>query len=124
MEAAIQSLLQSTYCFANRSFGQGVTQDEIAALIQGVAGVLAVNVLCLKPLYSSQAGDIGSAAYSISTYNAWTSQAGPPLPRPCPVASKAICPYIPVPTLNVLPDAAEILVLDPDPSNVKLGTMS
>ncbi len=124
VEAAIQSLLQSTYCFANRSFGQGVTQDEIAALIQGVAGVLAVNVLCLKPLYSSQAGDIGSAAYSISTYNAWTSQAGPPLPRPCPVASKAICPYIPVPTLNVLPDAAEILVLDPDPFNVKLGTMS
>lgn len=124
VEAAIQSLLQSTYCFANRGFGQGISQDEIAALIQGVAGVLAVNVLCLKPLYSSQAGDIGSAAYSISTYNAWTSQAGPPLPRPCPVASKGICPYIPVPTLNVLPDAAEILVLDPDPTNVKLGTMS
>jgi hypothetical protein len=124
VEAAIQSLLQSTYCFANRGFGQGVTQDEIAALIQGVAGVLAVNVLCLKPLYSSKAGDIGSAAYSISAYNAWTSQAGPPLPRPCPVASKGICPYIPVPTLNVLPDAAEILVLDPDPTNVKLGTMS
>ena len=124
VEAAIQSLLQTTYCFANRSFGQGVTQDEIAALIQDVAGVIAVNVLSLTPLYSSQAGDIGSAAYSISTYNAWTSQAGPPLPRPCPVAAKGICPYIPVPTLNVLPPAAEILVLDPDPSNVTLGTMS
>jgi hypothetical protein len=125
VEAAILSLLQSTYSFANRTFGQDVTNDEIAALIQSVPGVVAVNVLSLKVIGTSNAGDIGSAAYSVAAYYAWQATLITPLlPRPCTQASNGICPYIPVPSLTVLPAAAEILVLDPDPSNVTLGTMS
>jgi hypothetical protein len=122
---AILSLLQSTYCFANRSFGQGVTNDEIAALIQSVPGVVAVNVLNLKVIGSSSSGDIGSAAYSVAAYYAWQATLiVPQLSRPCTQASNGICAYIPVPSLTQPPAAAEILVLDPDPSNVVLGTMS
>jgi hypothetical protein len=125
VEAAILSLLQSTYCFASRGFGQGVTKDEIAALIQSVPGVVAVNVVNLKVIGSSNAGDIGSAAYSVAAYYAWQATIlSPPLTRPCTQASNGICPYIPAPSLIQLPAAAEILVLDPDPSNVVLGTMS
>jgi hypothetical protein len=125
VEAAILSLLQSTYCFANRTFGQGVTNDEIAALLQSVPGVVAVNVTKLKVIGSSNAGDIGSAAYSVAAYYAWQATIlSPPLPRPCTKVGNGICPYIPVPSLTELPAAAEILVLDPDPSNVVLGTMS
>jgi hypothetical protein len=125
VQAAILTLLQSTYCFANRGFGQGVTNDEIAALIQSVPGVVAVNVLYLNVIGSSNAGDIGSSAYSVAAYYAWQATIlSPPLSRPCTTASNGICPYIPVPSLTQLPAAAEILVLDPDPSNVTLGTMS
>src|SRR5262249_9701938 len=45
--AQIQSTLSETYSFANRTFGQGVSSDEIAAVIQGVPGVIAVNVTSL-----------------------------------------------------------------------------
>ena len=128
VEAAVMSLLQSTYSFANRSFGQGVSRDEIAALIQSVPGVIAVNVTSLSPIGSSNSGDIGSAAYSITAYNAWLASTIT-LPRPCTVAANGICAYIPVAstqpgtTNTALPYAAEILVLDPDPSNVILGFM-
>lgn len=125
VEAAIYTLLQSTYSFANRTFGQGVTNDEIAALIQSVPGVIACNVLSLTVIGSSNAGDIGSAAYSVAAYYAWQATLiTPALPRPCTRAANGICPYIPVPSLTQLPIAAEILVLDPDPSNVTLGRMS
>lgn len=125
VQAAIMSLLQSTYCFANRSFGLGVTNDEIAALVQSVPGVVAVNVIKLKVIGSSSAGDIGSAAYSVAAYYAWQATLiSPQLTRPCTQASNGICPYTPMPSLTQLPAAAEILVLDPDLSNVTLGTMS
>jgi len=132
VEAAVMSLLQSTYSFANRTFGQGVSYDEIAALIQSVPGVVAVNVLSLTVIGSSNTGDIGSAAFSIVAYNAWLAVASTiTLPRPCTVASNGICAYIPVASVTPppttppgLPYAAEILVLDPDPSNIQLGIMS
>jgi predicted phage baseplate assembly protein len=125
VQAAITALLQSTYSFANRTFGQGVTFDELAALIQGVAGVVAVNVLSLSVVATSPAGDIGSASFSLSAYTTWAARAlTQPLPRPCPSASNAICPYVPQPSNTALPQPAEILVLDPDPANVTLGVMS
>jgi hypothetical protein len=124
VEAAVLALLQSTYSFANRTFGQGVYADEIAALIQGVPGVIAVNVLPPTALLSSQAGDIGSAAFSVAAYYAWTLLAGPALTRPCTTANNGICPFVPVPSPAAPPTAAEILVLDPNPINVVLGTMS
>jgi predicted phage baseplate assembly protein len=125
VQAAVMTLLQSTYSFANRTFGQGVTFDEIAALIQGVKGVLAVNVLSLGVVATSPAGDIGSAAFSLTAYNTWLAQSfTTPLPRPCSAASRAICPYSPQPSNSALPQPAEILVLDPNPANVILGVMS
>jgi hypothetical protein len=125
VEAAVQTLLQTTYSFANRTFGQGVYADEIAALIQGVTGVIAVNVSPPTVVATSQAGDIGSAAFSVAGYYAWSLQAiSTPLQRPCTTANNGICPFVPVASLTAAPSAAEILVLDPNPSNVVLGTMS
>jgi Baseplate J-like protein len=125
VQAAIMQTLTQTFSFAARSFGQGVSGDEIAALIQGIAGVTAVNVTTLSVVATSTAGDIGSAAFSVSSYNAWLAGAvTPPLPRPCSGSGTSICPYIPIATPNVLPLPAEILVLDPDPKNVVLGVMT
>ena len=36
--------LRQNYSFNTRTFGQGVSTDEIAAFIQDVPGVIAVNV--------------------------------------------------------------------------------
>jgi hypothetical protein len=125
VKAAALALLQTTYSFANRTFGQGVYQDELAALLQTVPGILAVNVYNVHPVITSPAGDIGSAAYSITGYNNWKVKAlARKLPRPCTTASNGICPFVPVPSLTALPKPAEILVLDPDPSNIIWGTMS
>ncbi|MEI4884376.1 hypothetical protein, partial [Klebsiella pneumoniae] len=44
VKAAVRQALQTEYSFANRTFGQGVSGDEVAALIQVVPGVIAVNV--------------------------------------------------------------------------------
>jgi uncharacterized phage protein gp47/JayE len=125
VETAVTTLLQTTYSFANRTFGQGVYADEIAALIQGVTGVIAVNVSPPTVVATSQAGDIGSAAFSVAAYYAWSLSAIlPPLQRPCTLANNGICPYVPVASLTAQPGPAEILVLDPNPNNVVLGTMS
>ncbi|MGD0376627.1 MAG: baseplate J/gp47 family protein [Streptosporangiaceae bacterium] len=125
VQAAIMQALTQTYRFTARSFGQGVSGDEVAALIQGIAGVVAVNVTTLRVVATSTAGDIGSSAYSVSAYNAWMAGAiTQPLPRPCSGSRTSICPYIPVATPNVLPLPAEILVLDPDPKKILLGVMT
>jgi predicted phage baseplate assembly protein len=125
VQAAVLLLLQQTYSFATRTFGQGVSSDEIAALIQGVPGVIAVNVTGLKVIATSAAGDIGSTGYSVSAYNGWIAKAlTTPLPRPKAKGHTRICPYIPVATPGALPMPAEILVLDPNPANVVLGVMS
>jgi hypothetical protein len=125
VNAAVLRLLQETYSFANRSFGQGVSADELDALIQSVPGVIAVNVTDLKVIATSPAGDIGSGGFSVSAYNTWIGQAlTTPLPRPEAKSHKRICPYIPTASNDALPNPAEILVLDPNPINVKLGVMS
>ena len=124
VEAAVLLQLQQTYSFANRSFGQGVSSDEIAALIQGVTGVIAVNVTGLWVVATSTAGDIGSGSFSISAYNAWSGQAlTTPLPRAKSKGHMRICPYTPLASPGALPNPAEILVLDPNPNNVTLGAM-
>ena len=41
---SVMALLNSTYSFANRTFGQGVSADELDAVIQSVPGVIAVNM--------------------------------------------------------------------------------
>jgi hypothetical protein len=118
---AVMAALLSTYSFAARDFGQGVSADEIATLIQGVAGVIGVNVTHLKPVATSAAGDIGSTAVSVSAMNNWYAQKKT-VPRPWAGPAR-ICSYLPTPSVGAPPPPAEILVLDPDPSAVVLEVM-
>ena len=126
VQAQILATLSETYSFVNRTFGQGVSWDEIAAVIQAVPGVIAVNVTSITPGVTSAAGDLAGqgGAFSITKMNNWLAQQiTTPLPRP-PSDPSRICPYLPIPSLTALPQPAEILVLDPSPAAVKLGVMS
>lgn len=127
VETQIWQTLTSTFSFANRTFGQGVSSDEIAAVIQAVPGVIAVNVTGLIPLQSSTYGDLAnlSGGFTVYNWNAWMS-AQVTVPRPNSDTSSRICPYVPVPAADAqtLPIAAEILVLSPNPADVSLGVMS
>ena len=125
VQAAARSLLTDTYSFTSRAFGQGVSVDQVAALIQGVPGVVAVNVKTLSLVATSTAGDIGGLSYSVSAYNRWLAGAvdQTQLARPS-AGPNRICPFIPAAPPGVLPLPAEILVLDPDPKNLVLGTMT
>jgi hypothetical protein len=126
VEAAIRQTLTTDFSFAKRTFGQGVSADEIATVIQGVAGVIAVNVTGLTPLHSSTAGDLAnlSGGFTVSNWNTWMSQQVPNVPRPNADTTNRICAYIPVPSTQGLPLPAEILVLSPDPTQITLGVMS
>jgi predicted phage baseplate assembly protein len=125
VEAAVLAALQTSYSFANRTFGQGVSSDEVAAFIQAVPGVVAVNVTQLTLGPSSNAGDISAGNRSLTAYYNWLkSELVEGLPRLCSGSPTRICPYVPVANIGVLPQAAEILVLDPNPDNVVLGAMS
>jgi hypothetical protein len=127
VEAQVMQALTTTYSFANRTFGQGVSADEVAAVIQAVPGVVAVNVISLTPLASSTAGDLASegTTFSLSRYIAWLGQSVTVTrPLAAPGSPPRICPWVPVATTQGLPMAAEILVLDPNPGQVTLGLMS
>ena len=111
VRAAIWQMLVTEFSFANRAFGQGVSADEIATVIQGVAGVIAVNVTGLTPLQSSTAGDLAnlSGGFTVSNWNTWMSQQVLSIPRPNADTTSRICPYIPVASSNGQPLPAEIL---------------
>jgi hypothetical protein len=123
VQSAVQAALAQNYSFANRTFGQGVSADEVAALIQAVPGVIAVNVTNLAVGPTSKAGDITGGAWSLTAYSNWLSQPVT-LTRPASGSPTRICPYLPIPSSTGLPQPAEILVLDPDPNAVSLGVMS
>lgn len=122
VNTAIVTALQKTYCFANRSFGQGVSADEIAAFIQAVPGVVAVNVKQIHPGPTSKAGDITGSNWSLYAYQNWLSKCVT-LTRSSSGSRARICPYLPVANQDELPKPAEILVLNPDPNAVVLGVM-
>jgi hypothetical protein len=122
VKAAVLGMLRQSYSFQARGFGQGVSSDEVAALIQGVSGVVAVNVTNLKVGATSTAGDISAGAWSVSAYNSWLSQQVY-LTRPHSDSLTRICPYLPIADPNALPLPAEILVLDPNPKSVVLGVL-
>jgi len=122
VQTAITTLLRSSYSFGSRNFGEGVSADEVAALIQTVTGVLACNVTKLKVIATSAAGDLSSANYSVSAWNNWIAQPVT-LKRPCAGPAR-ICPYIPTATIGALPSPAEILVLDPSPKGISLEVMA
>ncbi len=124
VKSQVLQALYQTYSFPRRTFGQGVTTDEVAAVIQAVAGVVAVNVTGLQTTGTSAAGDLASqpGGFSVSNLNRWKTQQVK-LPRPYSDSPTRICPYLPVPSLDALPQPAEILILDPDPNQVVLGEM-
>ncbi len=122
VQAAIVSCLRQRYSFAQRSFGQGVSADEITALIQNVPGVIAVNVTSLTVGDTSRAGDLAAGSWSVYAYHQWLSQMVT-LTRPTAPGQVRICPYIPVASLTGLPLPAELLVLDPDPTAIALGVL-
>jgi hypothetical protein len=119
----VRQALAQNYSFSNRSFGQGVSADEVAAFIQAVPGVVAVNVTNLQVGQTSTAGDITSGQYSVLALNNWLAQTVT-LDRPSSGSPTRICAYLPVANFDALPQPAEILVLDPDPTQVALGVMA
>jgi hypothetical protein len=122
VKAAVKAALAQRYSFAARSFGQGVSSDEIEAFIQAVPGVVAVNVTGLNLGLTSAGGDLTGGSYSVAAYLAWQSEAVN-LPRPPSGSPWRICPYLPVPTPTGLPHPAEILALDPGPKGFILRDM-
>ena len=121
VNTAVTAALQANYSFANRTFGQGVTADEVAALIQAVPGVVAVNVKQIEAGLTSTAGDITGSNWSLLAYQNWRAQTVS-LTRASSGCAR-ICPYVPVANPNGLPRPAEILVLNPDANAVTLGVM-
>jgi hypothetical protein len=122
----VRAALSNTYSFAQRGFGQGVSADDVAAVIQAVPGVVAVNVTSIGIVASSTAGDLAaeSGTTSLSRLTAWLAQQVFGIPRPVSESPSHICPYVPVASTQGLPLPAEILVLDPDPASVVLGVMA
>jgi hypothetical protein len=122
VKRAVLNMLQRSYSFQASAFGQGVSSDEVAALIQGVQGVVAVNVTNLKVVATSKAGDIHAGAWSVAAYDNWLSQPVT-LTRTHSDSPTRICPYLPIADPTALPLPAEILVLDPNPKSVVLGML-
>lgn len=125
VNANVLAALYQAYSFAQRDFGQGVSVDEVSTVIQAVPGVVAVNVTELYVVATSKAGDLASVpgGFTPAALNNWLSQ-HVTLPRTLGIPLPRICPILPVPNTQSLPQAAEIIVLDPDPKNVFLGVMS
>jgi hypothetical protein len=125
VKSQVLQKLSQTFNFQPRSFGQGVSSDEVAAVIQAVPGVVAVNVTGLHTVATSSAGDLASQAggFTIRKYNEWLAQKVD-LPRPPSDSRTRICAALPVASLKALPWPAEILVLDPNPDSIDLGVMS
>jgi Baseplate J-like protein len=125
VKATVLQALQTQYSFANRSFGQGISSDEVAAFIQAVPGVVGVNVKQLTVGPTSSAGDLSAGNWSLTAYYNWlTGEISGGLPRPSSGSPTRICPYVPVASVGVQPSPAEILVLDPNPDSVVLGVMA
>jgi len=125
VKAEVRQALTQTYSFAARTFGQGASADEIAALVQAVPGVIGANVKNLQIVATSRGGDITSQAFSLNAYNTWIGQTIPTsLPRPCSGTPTRICPYLPIASVDGPPEPAEIMVLDPNPTRLVLGVMA
>jgi hypothetical protein len=122
VKARIVASLRTTYTFANRNFGQGVSSDEIAALIQNIEGVVAVTVTSIQLGATSAAGDLAAGNWSVYAYHRWLAQTVT-VSRPASGDPNRICPWVPVASSGALPLGAEILVLDPGPNAISLGVL-
>jgi hypothetical protein len=110
--------------FESRSFGQGVSVDELSAVIQAVPGVAAVNVTRIWRTTSSTGGDIsGQGALTVTQWNAWLA-AATNLPRIFPDTPNQLFASLPLANPLSPPLPAEILVLDPALSPASWGVLS
>jgi len=125
VQTQVSQTLTAAFSFAARSFGQSVSLDEIAATIQGVTGVVAVNVSGLQRTGSSTGGDLANLRgfSTVAELNQWMAQSIT-LKRPFADTPDLLCAFLPVANVNALPEPAEILVIDPRPGAVILGVMS
>ena len=125
VQTQLLQTLSQAYSFAARTFGQGVSVDEISTVIQNVPGVVAVNVNEITIVASSIAGDLASLSdgFSLSTWNNWMAQQVT-VPRNDANSGGSIPAYLPSANSESFPLPAEILVLDPNPGSVVLGIMS
>jgi hypothetical protein len=113
-----------TFSFQARTFGQGVSVDEVATTMQEVPGIVAVNVTNLWTTTSSTGGDISSqGSLTISQWNTWLSGATT-LPRAFANTPTQLYAYLPAANALSPPFPAEILVLDPGLNPVSWGVMS
>jgi hypothetical protein len=124
VQAQVALILTQSFSFAARSFGQGVSVDEISAVIQSAPGVVAVNVSGLARVASNTSGDLTAVGYAtISQRNQWfaglTSITGRFADPP-----GRLCAYLPIANPLALPQPAEILVIDPRPGSVTLTVIS
>ncbi|HTB89319.1 MAG TPA: putative baseplate assembly protein [Steroidobacteraceae bacterium] len=125
VRAQVVQALLTAFSFAQRDFGQGISVDEIATVIQNITGVVAVNVHSLNIIASSLGGDLAgySSGFSLANWRSWISQPIV-LPRPAAPLAGSIAAFVPTASSQYLPLPAEILVIDPDPSSIALGVMS
>lgn len=123
--AQVLQTLAKVYSFAERTFGQSVSIDELATVVQNVPGVVAVNVKQIDVGASSAGGDLAglSKGFSLETWNRWLSQQVT-VPRLFVASTSRIPAYVPAASNQSLPLPAEILVLGPSPGSVVLGVMS
>ena len=133
VKAQVLRTLTDTYSFDRRTFGQTVTSDEIAAVIQALPGILAVNVTSLS---------IGTTLLHLNAaprripLNLHPLQATPALDssrlrastrilrRNRPDLTLRLTPRRPILRRDAPPKPAQILLLDPSPNAVVLGVMA
>jgi predicted phage baseplate assembly protein len=125
VQANVLQALSQAYSFGQRTFGQGISVDEITTFIQNVPGVVAVNVTAVYIVASSLAGDLAgmSNGYTVANWNNWMAQQVT-VPRPSANFGNLIYGYLPTADSQSLPLPAEIMVLDLDPTSIILGVMS
>jgi hypothetical protein len=124
----IVQALYGSFSFAQRTFGQGVSIDEVASVMQAVSGVVAVNVTQLQTNATSAGGDLAGrpGGFTLSNYSNWLASqpasGQSPAPRRCSDQLRRLAPHLPVAN-DAMPLPAEILVLDPNPNAIVLGVM-
>ena len=123
VHSAIVLSLRAQYSFSSRGFGQGVSADEVAAFIQAIPGVVAVNIKSLTVVATSAAGDLSSGAWSVYHFNQWSAHLIT-VNRPSSGSQMRICPAIPAANGFGPLQPAEILVLDPAPTGIILEVMA
>lgn len=126
VRAQVRAALSAAFSFAARNFGQDVSADEIAAVIQAVPGIIGVRVSAVTRGETSGEGDIsrGARPLSLARWRAWKAGSGQRRQWHFPDSAKLLHARWPIASMTAMPGPAEILVLNPDPSQVQLGVMS